>query len=561
MEINILSLLMSHPEMSLFLIIGVGFLIGKIGAFGIQLGSSIGVLFVALLFGHFGLTISPIVGTIGFIFFIYSVGNQAGPGFFAAFREDGVRYVQLGLVIAIVAVGTSLLASLIFDFEPGYAAGVLAGGLTSTPTLAAAQDAVISGLATIPEGFTEEQVLSNIAVGYAVTYLFGLIGLIIALQIIPKMIKIDLVAEAKIMELEMVKSPNSTEDEMGLGGKGMPSARSYDVTNEVVFGKSLLDLKFLQTTGAVISRMQHNGEDVEPGPETELHSGDRILVLGYNQSQVKAAELIGKEVYDSELEKTPFETRRFMVSNAEIAQQTLRDSGITNRFACITNRLTRGGVDLPISMETIIYRGDYIVVSGPKDNIERLIAHIGRVEQPIHETDLVSFCFGIVAGLFVGYTSVSIGNLPLGIGTAGGLLTVGLVIGWARTIHPMFGRVPPAARFILMELGLFLFLAGVGIRAGSGLVEGLMNSGIGLFLGGAAVTLIPAFSGIYFGKYVLKMNPAILFGAMTGGLTSTPALAVVTKQAKSNVPAIGYVGVYAFANIILTLAGQIMMIF
>lgn len=560
MELDIGTLLKTHPEMTLFLIIGVGYLVGKIGFKGVQLGSSIGVLFVALFFGHHGLKISPIVGTLGFIFFIYSVGYQAGPNFFSTFKQDGVRYIQMGLIIAFSAFGTAWSLAKVCSFDPGYSAGVLAGGLTSTPTLAAAQNAVSSGLAKIPAGYDAMKIEANIAVGYAVTYVFGLIGLIVFLQLVPKFLKIDLIVEAQAAEKKMKGGQSDSEDEIGLGKKGFPARRSYRVTNTETMDKSLLDLKFLQATGAVISHIRRGNESVEISPDTVLEKDDRVLVLGYNENQVKAAQLLGTEIHDNELEQTPFETHKIMVTNPEIAGRTLRDTGVTNKFACVTHKVIRSRVDLPISLELIIQRGDYIVASGPKDNLDRLITYLGQAETAIHETDLVTFAFGIVAGLFIGYLSVKIGNMPLGIGTAGGLLTAGLIVGWARTFHPFLGRVPAGARYILMELGLLLFLAGVGIRAGSGLVQGLKSSGLSLFMTGVAVTLVPSIVGILYGKYVLKMNPAILFGVMTGGLTSTPALGVVTKQAKSNIPAMGYVGVYAFANIILTIAGQIMVL-
>lgn len=556
-----MDLLNTYPEMTLFLIIGIGYLLGKIGGWGIYLGSSIGVLFTALFFGHLGFTISPIVGTIGFVFFIYSVGYQAGPNFFSTFKTDGIRYIQIGVVIAVAAVGTAVSGSFLFRLQPGFTAGVLAGSLTSTPTLAAAQDAVASGLARIPAGLTAGQVESNIAVGYAVTYVFGLIGLIVFLQLVPRLMGFSLQEESRRYSSRKKRSGKDTDDEMGLGGRGMPSTRIFEVTNPETIGRDLLDLKFLQATGSVIARMIRDGEDVELGPETVLLEGDRALVLGYNENLLKASHLMGKEVLDTELEQTAFDTRRILVTNERAFNCTLRDTGVTNSFACITHKVNRGGVELPVSLDMTIQRGDYLTVSGPTTNLERLSAHLGQAEKPIHETDLLTFAFGIVAGLLVGYTTVKVGHLPIGIGSAGGLLIAGLIVGWARSINPFFGRVPPAARFILMELGLLLFLAVVGLRAGSGLVEGLRSSGLPLFITGVFVTLVPPTVGILYGRYALKMNPAILMGAMCGGLTSTPALGVVTKLSKSDIPAIGYVGVYAFANIILTLVGQLVMLF
>lgn len=558
MHVDLLSVLQANMEMSLFVIIGVGYLIGRIGGWGVQLGSSIGVLFIALYFGHLGFTMSPLVGTVGFVFFIYSVGYQAGPHFFSTFREDGIRYIQIGLVIAFTAFGTTLLGSAIFSLDQGFSAGVMAGGLTSTPTLAAAQASIASGMANIADGMTAAEVDGNIAVGYAVTYVFGLIGLILFLQFIPRFLGFDLHQESLAFAETLKSGQKDGDDEMGLGSKGMPSIRTYEVSKAGAIGRSLLDLKFLQATGAVIARLRRGAEEVTLGAETVLAQGDRALVLGYNENHVKSGDILGTEVIDEVLDHTVYGTHRIVVSEKNAANKTLRDIGVTNNFACITHSVTRDGVDLPVSLDMIIQRGDQLTVSGPQANLDRLVPHLGQKEKPIHETDLLTFSFGIVAGLFVGKLTVDVG-IPLGIGSAGGLLVAGLIVGWARGINPMFGRVPAAARFILMELGLLLFLAGVGLRAGSGLVEGLVSAGPALFVTGVFVTLLPATAGILYGKYVLKMNPAILLGAMCGGLTSTPALGVITKQAMSDIPAMGYVGVYAFANIILTVAGQLIM--
>jgi len=284
--------------MTLFAILGVGYLLGNIGVGEVRLGPSIGVLFVALFCGHFGFQLSPLVGTLGFIFFIYSVGYEAGPRFFASFKVDGIRYVQIGLVIALSAIGVALLARLVFRLEPGFAAGVLAGGLTSTPTLAAAQDAVASGLARVPDGYDLARVDGNIAVGYAVTYVFGLVGLILLLQLLPRLLKIDLVAEAREAEQRLVVGARDTDDEMGLGSKGTPSRRIYQVTAEASFGKSLDDLKFLQATGSVISQLLRGEETIKTGPETVLQRGDRVAVIGYRENHLRAALLLGTEVLD-----------------------------------------------------------------------------------------------------------------------------------------------------------------------------------------------------------------------------------------------------------------------
>lgn len=560
MEIDLGKVLSDHPELTLFVIIGFGCLIGRLGAFGLRLGSSIGVLFVALFFGHHGYELNPIIGTVGFIFFIYSVGFQAGPRFFQTFRQDGWRYIQIALVIAVTAVGLALTASLVFSFEPGYAAGVLAGALTSTPTLAAAQDAVQSGLFEVPDGLTAGDVISNIAVGYAVSYVFGLIGLLVVIQTLPRLLHIDLVEEAKRLEVQMELHSVDADDELGLGQKGMPNWRVYEVTREEAVGRSLRELRFLETTGAVVSQVRRGDEPVDIGPDTVFKAGDHVMVLGYRESQLKAGRLVGKEVLDADLEQTPFDTRQILISDPEAADRSLREIGVTHRFACIVHRVSRGGIDLPQSMDLRLQLGDYLVVSGPMANLDDLTRSLGRSPTPVHETDLITFALGISLGLLIGFSSIKIGKLPVGIGAAGGLLLAGLIVGWARVRNPIFGRVPRPARFILMELGILLFLAGIGVRAGADLIAGVREAGLSIFISGVFITCVPLTAGIAYGRYVLKLNPALLFGAVSGGLTSTAALNVVTRQARSNSPAIGYAAVYAFANIVLTVSGQLIML-
>ena len=172
----------------------------------------------------------------------------------------------------------------------------------------------------------------------------------------------------------------------------------------------------------------------------------------------------------------------------------------------------------------------------------------------------MTFAFGIVLGLLIGLISLKIGNITIGIGTAGGLLLSGIVFGYLRASYPTFGRVPPAARYILMELGLMLFMVNVGIDAGGRVVDTLLAVGPTLVLCGVLVLILPVTIGYLFGAYVLKLNPALLLGSLTGAMTSTPALSAVQDAAKSSMPALGYAGTYAFANVLLTVAGTLMMI-
>ena len=186
---------------------------------------------------------------------------------------------------------------------------------------------------------------------------------------------------------------------------------------------------------------------------------------------------------------------------------------------------------------------------------------LGHIEREIAETDMVTFAFGIAFGVVIGLFAVKIGKLSIGLGSAGGLLTSGLAIGYLRSIHPTFGRLPDAARWILMEFGLLIFMAGVGLRAGGDIIETFVAAGPVLVVAGVCVTLIPILVGYFFGRKVLKIHPVLLLGGITGSMTSGASLSVVTKAADSSVPSLGYTGAYAFANVLLTIAGSIILFF
>jgi putative transport protein len=204
-------------------------------------------------------------------------------------------------------------------------------------------------------------------------------------------------------------------------------------------------------------------------------------------------------------------------------------------------------------------KGDRLHVTGEAERIHRLAEWIGHIEEEVEETDLFTFATGVVFGIIAGVLVLKIGNISIGLGSAGGLMLVGILLGFLRSMHPTFGRVPAAARFILMELGLMIFMASVGLKAGGGIIEALLSVGPIIFLCGVVVTLGPVIVGYTFGRFVLKFNPALLLGALTGAMTSTPSLSVVSEAAKSELPALGYAGTYAFANVFLTFAGTLLM--
>ncbi|MDJ0848945.1 MAG: TrkA C-terminal domain-containing protein [Myxococcota bacterium] len=556
MSLPVEELLRDNPALLLFTIVWMGYLAGKLRVFGIELGASLGVLGVSLAMGHLGFDLPEVIGTIGFVFFIYSVGYQAGPRFFASFRDEGRKYVQLSLVVVATAVALTFVFDAVFGFSPGYAAGVLAGALTSTPTLAAARDGVavtVSGSSAEAVSGDVKAIRSNLTVAYAITYLYGLLGLAFMIQLLPRLLRVDLAEEAARYARE--KGIGADEREPTL-----PQLRFYVLDRQETAGKTLTDLLFLQETGCVIVRILRNGAVIDVGPATALEMGDELAVIGSREDQLRAALVLGSEGLCEAFADLRVAVRNVLLTSPAVDGVTARDVGFTNDHHCMLLSATRGAVQLPVSLDLVLQRGDMVEVAGDTASLDALTPRIGKAERPVYETDLFTFAFGICVGIVVGSSSLDLG-VPIGIGLAGGLLAAGLAVGFLRASNPLIGNVPQAARYIVMELGLLFFMADVGISAGGELVAALRDAGGAIVLSGVFVTTLPTLAALCYGRWVLKMNAALLFGAVAGGLTSTPALGVVTRAARSNVPALGYAGVYAFAVITLTVVGQLMIRF
>jgi putative transport protein len=265
-----------------------------------------------------------------------------------------------------------------------------------------------------------------------------------------------------------------------------------------------------------------------------------------------------EEVLDADLLSYQVTTREIVVTDAQVVGKTLRDLDLPSAYGCFATGLARASIDLPVDPALPLQKGDRLEVVGEKENLQRLAETVGFVEQDLKKTDLATFAFGMIVGTLLGLVTLRLGEVSIGLGTAGGLLVVGIMVGYLGSVMPTFGQVPAAARYVLMELGLMLFMAGVGLNAGGGVVAALASVGPLLILSGVLVTLLPPAMAYLVGRWLLRMNPALLLGAVTGAMTSTPAMNVVTEAARSDVPALGYAGTYTFANVLLTFAGALM---
>jgi putative transport protein len=549
-----LEILHEQPVLALFLIIGMGYLIGGIRIGSFSLGPVTGVLFAGLFLGHFDFRMDAGAQAVGFALFIFSVGYQAGPRFFDVLRTDGLKYFLLALVVAGTGFTVAVLATKLLSLSPGTSGGLLAGGLTSSPTLAAAQEAIRSGQIKPPEGMAADEMIGNVATGYAITYIFGLAGLIAIIKLLPQVLGIDMAKEAKILE---------GEDESGKASKpANVSARIYKVTNEEMTRIPAQQLREKYWDKTSVIRVRRDGEIIKPG-QTEgfLQLGDELIILAPVEFFTTAVSKFGEEITPEASTAQLTETAQIVIINKNAIGKSLQELNISMKFGVLLTRVTRMRMEVPLTADFELRKGDILTVVGLHENVDLLGEELGHVEREIAETDMVTFAFGIAIGVVIGLFAFTVGQLSIGLGSAGGLLTSGLVIGYLRSISPTFGRLPDAARWILMEFGLLLFMAGVGLRAGGNIVETFMAAGPVLVLAGIAVTIIPIFVGYFFGRKVLKIHPVLLLGGITGSMTSGAALSVVTSEANSPMPSLGYTGAYAFANVLLTVAGSIILLF
>lgn len=515
------------------------------------LGSVTGVLFAGMVFGHFGFVGNPVLESVGFAFFMYVVGFEAGPRMFAVIRQDGPKYATLVLVIAGAGFATAYFVGKLLALPPGAIAGALAGGLTTTPTLAAAQSAVATAEAELPTGITADAIVANINSGYAITYLVGLIGLIVIIKIIPRAFRIDLTAAATEAESNSVTQVTSRPQRV--------VARAYRVRNDsILIGKSVRDVESLVPGKARCFTIRRAGEMLDlDKQEVRIEARDELAVVGLLGQLKEATHDIGPELDDSELLDLDPESAELVVMRRSVANQSLNQLGITSIYGGIVSHVRRAGAELDPTPDLELQLGDVLTVTAPKPYLERLGDVVGHVERDIAETDLFTIMLGVAAGVAIGAVTITILGVPIGLGVAGGVLLCGVFLGALRSVAPLFGRIPAGASWLIMELGLLVFMSGVGLNAGSTILSVLRESGLSLVITGFAVMLVPTAAGLVVGGMLMRMNPVLLLGGLTGAMTSTAAMRVVCSESKSNAAALGYAGAYALANVVLAVAGYL----
>ncbi|AUX92920.1 aspartate:alanine antiporter [Mixta gaviniae] len=555
MNINVADLLSRNDILLLFVVLALGLCLGKLRLGSVQLGNSIGVLVVSLLLGqqHFGINTDAL--SLGFMLFIFCVGVEAGPNFFSIFFRDGKNYLMLALVMVSSAMLLALALGKAFGWDIGLTAGMLAGAMTSTPVLVGAGD-------TLRQSMSDSQLLGqmqdHLSLGYALTYLVGLVSLIFGARYLPRLQHQDLSTCAQQIARERGLDTDSQRKVY------LPVIRAYRVGPELVAwadGKNLRELGIYRQTGCYIERIRRNGILASPDGDAVLQLGDEISLVGYPEAHARLDTSFrnGKEVFDRDLLDMRIVTEEIVVKNHNAVNKRLSHLKLTDH-GCFLNRVIRSQIEMPIDDSIMLNKGDVLQVSGEARRVKSLADRIGFISIHSQVTDLLAFCAFFIIGLMIGMVSFQFSAFSFGIGNAAGLLFAGIMLGFLRANHPTFGYIPQGALTMVKEFGLMVFMAGVGLSAGSGLGKGLGETGLLMLLSGLAVSLLPVVLCYLFGAYVLRMNRALLFGAIMGARTCAPAMEIISDTARSNIPALGYAGTYAIANVLLTLAGTLIVI-
>jgi putative transport protein len=546
---SVLAFLRDQPVIALFLTIGCGCLLAHVRIAGVELGAVAGTLLVSLFLGSQGFRISPAAQAVGFALFIFSVGYQAGPRFIEALKANGWRYLALSVVVCAIGLITALIGGRLLAMPPGGTAGLLSGSLTTTPMLAAAQEAVRSGIATLPAGSDSDQVIATIGTTYAITYIVGMLGIIAAVRLMPRIAGVDLAAAAATIDVGSRTRPVQIQ------------ARGYRVTNDELCKQSVAELARRFWDGFSIAHLRRSQQWVPITPEERLRHGDEIYVVGDATLFQRGIGQLGEEISVAPDVELAADARQVVVTQGSAVSQPLGNLNLARGHGILVTGLRRDALSLPLSPEVVLQRGDVLTVVGSNRALAALPALVGPLEAEAMETDMTAFAFGIALGTAIGLLAITVAGTPIGLGTAGGLLASGVLVGWLNNLRPHTGKFPEAARWILMEFGLLIFICGVGLQSGSQVVETLREAGPWLIVAALVVVSTPVLGGYLFGRYVLKLPPVLLMGALTGAMTSGPALSLLIAEAKSSAPALGYTGTYAFSSIFMTIIGTLIMAF
>lgn len=560
----IIKTIQNSPELAIFLTLALGFAIGQIKIKGFSLGPVTGVLLMGVVIGQLHITISPVVKSTFFLIFLFAVGYSVGPQFVHSLKKEGLPQIAFAAIVCVACLLTAWGAALIAGFDLGNTVGLLSGANTISAVIGVATDTI--NQLSIDES-QKQTYINQIPVAYAVTYIFGTAGTAWFLaSVAPKFLSKNIIQETKDYEKTLGGSILEEDSSMEAAYDGttfrvIKANTDYFNTERTV--QEIEDILVKKGWPVYIERIRPLKGDIiqEPTSDTKVNKGDNLVLNGPIDTLLADENLIGTEVADIELLDFRAEALKVIVANKTMTGKSLKYmKTCKERHGVVIRKIHRGRATLPLLGNITLQRGDVVELEGRKTDVDRFAAFLGYPERPTNITDLLYVGLGIFIGGILGSLTFKTGNIPLSLSASGGVLIMGIIFGWLRSLRPTFGAVPEPAIWLMNNMGLNVFIAVVGISAGPDFIAGLKTSGVSLFIAGIFASLIPMVVGLFLGKYVFKFHPAITLGACAGARTTTAALGAIEDSIQSRVPALSYTTTYAIGNTLLIIWGVVIVL-
>jgi putative transport protein len=556
----------SHqPFVLLFLVVAAGYALGRVKIKGVGLGATASSLVLALAVSLAAasagvqIAVPELASTIFFNLFMFSVGMKVGPQFLSGLKRDAGKFIFFGLFIPFASIGLMLGLRAVMHLHPGMLPGILAGATTATPGLGAAKS--VYGAVT---GANRADALANLSTAFAFSYCISM-TLFIVIMKVPDLLGRRTAQAAHAFE-EKIRSGLSsplpgTADEF-LGGILPVSRRVYQLETKRLVGHRLGELRRTYPLVAIEGIMR-GGRLFQPSDDVVLQPHDTLSLFGRVPLLLRAAAAIGPEVDMPELREIGQETADVVVHKKAAIDRTLLEIVQDVGHGLFLNAMFRGGNELPKGADVVVRRGDVLRVTGAKWRIKNLEEHVGRVVRPSVGTDIVTLALGLTLGSALGALTIPIGPLKLAVGSAVGLLLVGIVLSILRTRQPALGGpFPEPARQLLEDLGLNIFIVVLGLNAGAGVAKAMSGGAITpILVGTLIVGFVPAIAAWLIGVYLFKMNDALLLGAVAGGRCNSAGMRAAQEVSASTVPAISYPVTFAISNVVLTITAYVFALF
>jgi putative transport protein len=526
-----------------------GLALGSIKIRGIGLGTA-GVLFTGILSGHFGWHIEPaileFVREFGLILFVFTIGLQLGPGFFAALRQDGLRLNAMAGAIVLLGVATTVLSGWLLKIDFAAMLGLFSGATTNTPSLGAAQQA----LGTMAQLSADRAALPSLA--YALAYPGGIAGIIGSLLVLRSVFRIDPEREAAAHRIDQQRGLQPLE------------RLNLVVENPNLDGLPIGEVPGRRETAVTISRIRRAGKSEvrTANDETILHLGDLILAVGTRWNLTQFQKVIGR-ASDVDLRQVPgaVTDRRVVVTRKEILGKSLEELGLDHLYGVTVTRVTRADLEISAVPELRIKFGDMLQLVGDLESLDKASAAVGNSLKALGETQFIPMFVGIALGVLAGLVPINVPGLPVPVrlGLAGGPLVLAILLGRVGRIGPLVWHMPVNANLAFRELGIVLFLACVGLKAGERFFATVFTgSGLTWLLTGLCITMLPILVVGVVARLFFKWNFTTISGLVVGSMTDPPALAFAGNISKSDAPAVAYAAVYPLTMLLRILAAQAM---